>query len=114
MAHTRIDAQRDVSAEPAEHVSGFAGPGLRNMRVPIAAADEHRRAAEITGGIPRRARRPDGAAREDKDAAITRGMPYRKLRRQTGALREPGQHDSSLRNPRVFDASDQRAQDRDT
>src|SRR5438045_3949655 len=54
VSHARIDPLVDVRVHPAEHVSRFVNPFERDVWVDIAAPEEHRRAAEGTGVIPRR------------------------------------------------------------
>src|SRR3954470_21577979 len=64
------------------------------MRVGVTGPEEHGRAAERAGIIPRRARRPDQAAREADHRAEAAGVPCGVFQGEAGALREAQERDA--------------------
>src|SRR4051812_49462035 len=73
VSHARIDPLIDVRVHPGEHGSRFLNSFKRDVWIDIAAAEEHRRAAEGAGVVPRRPRRSDETATEREHAGVSAG-----------------------------------------
>ena len=78
VSHARIDPLIDVRVHPAEHVSRFVNSFERDVWIDIAAPEEHRRAAEGTGVVPRRPRRSDETATQREHAGVSARVTCRK------------------------------------
>src|SRR4051812_25824119 len=94
VSHARIDPLIDVRVHPAEHVSRFVNSFKRDVWIDIAAAEEHRRAAEVTCVVPRRPRGPDETATQREHTGVSPRVTGREFECQTRTLREPERRDS--------------------
>src|SRR5215471_3587709 len=89
MPHARVDAFVDRGVEPLKHLRRFPNTDKRDVRIHVAAAEEHRRACQRAVVLARRAWRTDQSAAEADNTRIATRVSRREFQRETGALREP-------------------------
>src|SRR5882757_7067504 len=88
MAHARIDRLAHLRAERAKNTARFAHPRQRDMRIDVAATKKHRRFAERSRIVARRALRSDQSRAQARNRAVTPRMARDIFERQASALRE--------------------------
>src|SRR4051794_1357507 len=86
VGHARIDALDYVAAEPTQRSRGFPHPAQWDVRVAIAAAEEHMRAIERAAIFPRPSFGADESRAQSDYSAVAPGIACRIFQSQAPTL----------------------------
>src|SRR5437867_3324284 len=107
-AQTRIDADVERSADARQLPARFLDALLRDVRITIAATDEHRRSLQGPAEIPSAAGRPDETGGHAGHATVAARVATHELQRQASPLRKAEQELPRLWNAVLLQYADDR------
>ena len=108
VSQVRIAAEINLGAHSAENFAGFFHSLKWDVRIGIAAAEEHRSACERGGVISGRPGRTDQATAQAEYRAVSPGVSCGKFQRQTCSLRKARKHNALAGNLSSEEISDER------